>query len=112
MITNKQLNTLINNKGGNLMDGNITYFKRGYSVSIMDGEIFDLRRDSEKKIIDYIDMHFKDSCGLWVDGEKLYIDYSINIASLDRALEIAKRFNQLAIYDCENNQSIYLDEVK
>lgn len=46
--------------------------------------------------------------GLWLDNNIMYIDISINIQDKTEALEFAKYNKQLAIYDLENNNSIYL----
>lgn len=46
--------------------------------------------------------------GLWFDNNIMYIDISINIQNKTEALELAKYNKQLAIYDLENNNSVYL----
>lgn len=48
--------------------------------------------------------------GLWLDSNIMYIDISININDKVEALEFAKYNKQLAIYDLENNDSIYLKD--
>lgn len=48
--------------------------------------------------------------GLWLDNNIMYIDISININDKVEALEFAKYNKQLAIYDLENNDSIYLKD--
>lgn len=48
--------------------------------------------------------------GLWLDGGIIYVDISINIIDKVEALEFGKYNKQLAIYDLENNDSIYLKE--
>lgn len=47
--------------------------------------------------------------GLWYDAEnKLwYIDLSQNIQDKDKAMEIARANKQLAIWDCENKETIH-----
>lgn len=44
--------------------------------------------------------------GLWLDNDKLYIDISLNIKSLENALKTGKFNNQLAIYDIVNAKEI------
>lgn len=48
--------------------------------------------------------------GLWFDNNIMYIDISINIEDKTEALEFGKHNKQLAIYDLENNDSIYLKD--
>lgn len=46
--------------------------------------------------------------GAWIDEDIIYIDISVLVENKDDALELGKVNNQLAIYDIENNESIYL----
>lgn len=46
--------------------------------------------------------------GAWIDEGITYIDISILVDNKKDALEMGKINNQLAIYDIENNESIYL----
>ena len=48
--------------------------------------------------------------GLWLDNGIMFIDISINIIDKMEALEFGKYNKQLAIYDLENNDSIYLKD--
>lgn len=49
--------------------------------------------------------------GTWKDEQTnvIYLDCSVNIKSLDRAMKVARENKQLAIYDLNNNISIYLN---
>lgn len=46
--------------------------------------------------------------GAWIDEGITYIDISVLVENKEDALEMGKINNQLAIYDIENNESIYL----
>lgn len=46
--------------------------------------------------------------GAWIDEGIVYIDISVLVENKEDALELGKVNNQLAIYDIENNDSIYL----
>lgn len=46
--------------------------------------------------------------GAWIDEGITYIDISVLVENKDDAMELGKINNQLAIYDIENNESIYL----
>ena len=46
--------------------------------------------------------------GAWIDEGITYIDISVLVENKSDALELGKVNNQLAIYDIQNNESIYL----
>lgn len=46
--------------------------------------------------------------GAWIDEGITYIDISVLVENKEDAMELGKVNNQLAIYDIENNESIYL----
>lgn len=47
--------------------------------------------------------------GLWIDNGLLYFDLSKNAKSQATAIKRAKKFNQLAIFDYANKESIYIN---
>lgn len=47
--------------------------------------------------------------GLWIDKKNLYFDLSKNAKSKATAIKKAKAFNQLAIFDYANKESIYIN---
>jgi len=52
--------------------------------------------------------------GGWFDKKEkcYYLDFSIWLKDKAEALKTAKLFNQLAVWDIQNQKSIYLNEVK
>lgn len=88
----------------------------GFMVSLEGTEVQKNENDIEgiKKAIEEKQEIIKDNkdlfIGLWLDGGIMYVDISINIKDKIDALEFAKRNKQLAIYDLENNDSIYLKD--
>jgi len=46
--------------------------------------------------------------GVWIDNDIAYFDVSVSIIQKDLAIELGKMWEQKAIYDYKNNQSIYL----
>ena len=50
--------------------------------------------------------------GAWLDGSKVYLDVSINLDNLQDALDLARNNSQLAIYNLEDGDSIYLERVE
>lgn len=88
----------------------------GYMVSLEGTETQTQGDDHQaiKKAIEEKQAIIKDNnnmyIGLWLDSNIMYIDISININDKVEALEFAKYNKQLAIYDLENNDSIYLKD--
>lgn len=86
--------------------------KYGYMVSLFGHEkIFD-KFPSNTEVAAYILENSKglslegSYLGMWLNDGKWYLDVSINIKIIDRAMIVAAANKQLAFYDCENNQSI------
>ena len=89
----------------------------GYMVSLAgfeEGFYFD---DFENKDIkQYFVRHVKQLCkdesflGGWVNGNRVYLDVSINIDDLETAIYTGIMNDQNAIYDCANNKTIFLPE--
>ena len=46
--------------------------------------------------------------GFWIDSGSMYIDMSLNVFNLEDAMQVAKSTNQIAIWDCNLNESIIL----
>lgn len=46
--------------------------------------------------------------GAWIDEGVIYIDVSVLVENKEDAMQLGKINNQLAIFDIENNESIYL----
>ena len=92
--------------------------KSGYMVSL-EGCESQTNKNDYKAIIQAIKEKqeiIKDNSelyiGLWVDDGMMYIDVSINISDKVESLEFAKKNKQLAIYDLENDKSLYLKDYK
>lgn len=53
-----------------------------------------------------------DYIGFWVDNKTIYIDLSTNILNKSQAIQHAIYNKQLAIWDCLNNEVIYIENYK
>ena len=88
--------------------------KSGYMVSVQDILKMPLdlwlELEDQASIDDYskIASDINGYIGCWIDDGNVYIDISANIQDKEKALQTAKRNNQLAIYDIANSESIYL----
>ena len=90
----------------------------GFMVSIAGCErVYDLVDVDAAALVNYID-EFKPVLerpglflGAWVNGCLVYLDVSINVENRDKALEIGRDNNQLAIYDLAANESISVESL-
>ena len=86
--------------------------KRGYMVSLQGYEKkCKTEQEIEKAINENMEIVKKlDSAylGAWIDEGITYIDISVLVENKSDAMELGKVNNQLAIYDIQNNESIYL----
>lgn len=86
---------------------------KGFMVATFGAEKKILLKDFNKKILkSYIKTHKKDLkgafIGTWIDSNIVYLDISKKEKSKNKALEIARKNKQLAIFNLSNFESIYL----
>lgn len=86
--------------------------KSGYMVSLQGYEVKS-RTDEEtekaiKKNMEIIRGLDNAFLGAWIDEGITYIDISVLVENKEDAMQLGKINNQLAIYDIQNNESIYL----
>ena len=118
-LKNNKIMEIIENEGATL-DCNYNNFKseNGFMVSIKGQEVKVNKNDIQgiKREIEEKRKFIKDKkglfIGLWVDSDMMYIDVSVHIVNYLRALEVARKNEQKAIYDLQKNDSIYLTYLK
>lgn len=118
-MDNKKIIEIIKNEGATL-DYNYNDFKssNGFMVSIKGQEVKVNKNDIEniKKEIEKKREFIKDKkglfIGLWLDDDMMYIDVSIHIIDYLKALEVARKNEQKAIYNLKNKDNIYLTYLK
>ncbi len=103
-----------NSQGATIkIDGKLYNPKTGYFVAttnnifdiITDKEVRQVKRQAkklEKK------MRQKAHLGYWFDEDKHYLDVSFYKKSKDKAMSLARSFEQLAVFDCSAKESLYL----
>ena len=118
-MNNKKIIEIIENKGATLdKDYNNFENNRGFMVSLKGQEIKVNKNDIQgiKREIEKKREFIKDKrglfIGLWLEDDTMFIDVSIHIIDYLEALEVARNNEQLAIYDLQKNDSIYLTYVK
>ena len=86
--------------------------KNGYMVSLQG---FERKCKTEQEIEKAITENMEIIRGLdgaylgaWIDEGIVYIDISVLVDNKEDAMQLGKLNNQLAIYDIQNNESIYL----
>lgn len=118
-MEDKRIMEIIENKGATL-DKDYNGFKseNGFMVSLKGEEVKVNKNDIEniKKEVEKKREFIKDKkglfIGLWLEDDILYIDVSIHIVNYLRALEVARKNEQKAIFDLEKKDSIYLTYLK
>lgn len=115
-LKNNKIMEIIENKGATL-DKDLKDFKSsvGYMVSIKGQEVKidkndvqGIKREIEKKR-EFIGNKKGLFIGLWLDSDIMFVDVSIHIVDYLKALEVARNNEQKAIFDLQNNESIYLN---
>ena len=109
---------LIKSNGGFTLTKDLQAKQGGYACAISGHEtVYDMNNVSELDIVEYIankkELASKNSnlCfGSWLDTEtnKLYLDLSEVLPSKKEALKKAYKRNQLAIFDLNTFESVYL----
>lgn len=111
-----ELNTIIKNGGGNYCTENnkLVTYNKGYMVSTCDIvkiNIHEVSMVNTCKIISHLLKQYEGiNFGFWVNEGFLYIDISINILNINSAQNLAIKNNQIAIWDCVNNEEIKITE--
>ena len=115
MLNNKMIKKIIKN-GGATLDVNYNNFNAnfGYMVSLYGHETkidinnieaikqeIEIKKEIAKQLNAYV--------GLWTDNGLIYVDISKRIINYNKALETARKNEQLAVYDLKNDKSIYLN---
>lgn len=112
MITKTRIKNIIKNGGATLnKQGNAKNYKSGYQVSKKDCYILNV--DNLEQITTAINellnsMQNDEFCGLWVDNNKIYIDLSIKINNLQKAVNFGKKLKQISIFEWSSKNCIYL----
>lgn len=114
MKTKKLINDLKNNGGCTLG----LKAKNGFMVSLLGYERkIKLEENTIKKTLEeyqkirkeLIKQNYKNVyIGMWVENGEIFFDISILIKDYAKALELGKNNKQLAIYNIEENKTIYL----
>jgi len=112
MITKTRIKNIIKNGGATLnKQGNAKNYKSGYQVSKKDLFILDIENiENITTIINNTlnNMQNDEFLGLWVDNNKVYIDLSIKISNLQKAVNFGKKLKQISIFEWSTKNCIYL----
>ncbi len=119
-MNNININDIINNGGATLTrELEHTNYTQGYMVSIQGMEKTYSLEDTTnilKGIEEYQEYltsnnYTNGHIGLWVYDNKLYLDISLKIDNVRKAIKEAKANKQLALYDNNNEECIMLDNI-
>ena len=115
----EDIKRIIKDEGATL-DYNLNDFKsengfmvslKGQEVQVNKSDIQGIKREIEKKR-EFIKDKKGLYVGLWLEDNIMFIDVSIHIINYLKALEVARKNEQKAIYDLQKNDSIYLTYLK
>ena len=89
-------------------------YTTGYYVGLYEGTYLKLSRqphpETVKTYARLFNKYMSAYVGLWTDEDgTTHLDPSVWLQHLDDALLVAKKHNQLAIWDIENMKAIYLE---
>lgn len=109
-MTKNNLSKIIDEGGATLSaSGKAVEYSRGYQVSVCDLAIIDTNREAEAvAFINSQKLAKGEYLGLWVDGDKLYIDKSRHFNSKAEAIKQGLSLNQISIFNWSNKTCIYL----
>lgn len=104
-------NILVCGGGATLKNGKIKELKSGYMVSL---KMYEKVLNKDLINIDFLLKELlKNSkgfyIGLWCNNNSIYIDYSIRIKTLKKALELGKQEQQQAIYNNKKQECIFIE---
>lgn len=94
-------------------NGKVYNPKTGYFVSTTNN-IFDIITNKELQRVkrqatrQEKRLKQKSYIGYWSDKGKHYLDVSFHKKSKDKAMSLAKTYDQLAVFDCQAKEAIYL----
>ena len=110
---------LLKSNGGFSLDKDNNAPTSGYMVSLEGLEVIvDMFSDLSEDFINKACERYRPQAqqkseyayfGAWVDDNKLYLDLSMNIQDREVAIAYGHANHQKAIYDVNNDKSIYLD---
>ena len=118
-MKNEKIIEIIENKGATL-DSNYNNFKsdngfmvsiKGQEVKVNKNDIQGIKKEIEKKR-EFIGNKKGLYIGLWLDNDIMFVDVSIHIVDYLEALEVGRNNDQLAIFDLQKKDSIYLNYIK
>lgn len=95
------LETLKNNDGLTLKNGNPVTYKTGYQVADHGVECHTI-----KEAISAI-KNFGENCGVWFNEGIYYIDYSFRVKTKKEALEIGRKYNQISVLKWSDMSLVY-----
>lgn len=98
--------------GGATLDGfgKVVKFDSGYQVAYTDHAVKG-RKAVRGMLSNIVDTALQSAhyAGLWIENDYIYIDNSVHVDSLEMALSLARKYNQLSVWDWANSKCIYVE---
>ena len=117
--TIKEILNIVSQKRGITFDtkNQSEYQGKGFVVSIYPENEKVIKNLDEFSIIYYNEQHKqilneKDHYfGIWYDNNLFYLDIVVVVEDLELAKDLAKKHNQKAIFDLNNNQEVWISKI-
>ena len=103
-----KLKNIIANNGATIGKKDEISFTSGYQVSKKDLSVIPTYKLRKKDLLAILEtLKTREYLGVWIDNNKAYIDISEHRLSLDQALSLGKKRNQISIFDWSTKDCIY-----
>lgn len=104
MINIRTIRKLVDGDGLTLKNGHAIAYKTGYQVADYGVEVT-TAQEAIKAVRAY-----NGNCGVWFENGIYYIDHSFRVSEKKNAMEKAKEYNQISVYNWRKQSLIYTKE--
>lgn len=104
MINIRTIRKLVDGDGLTLKNGRAIAYKTGYQVADYGVEVT-TAQEAIKAVRAY-----NGNCGVWFENGIYYIDHSFRVSGKKNAMEKAREYNQISVYNWHKQNLIYTKE--
>lgn len=100
-VSLKDIQTIQNNGGMTLKNGEAITYKTGFQVAD-----YGVEAHTPEQAFEEI-QKMNGNCGLWLENGTYYIDHSFRVKTKKEALEIGRKHNQISVLKWEDMSLVY-----
>lgn len=97
----QMLESLCNDEGLTLKNGNIVHYKTGWQVATKG------HRTTSLAVAAATMLHYKGNCGVWYSNGYYYVDKCQRVNTKKEALRIGREHHQISIYGWAKGNLVY-----